>query len=77
MIWVTVSALGGFGKSGGKWGNNVGTSSGCEVKSGVTLAGVKISVSEYSVTFWSMNYFKRFGAFLTWGDGGATRAVRG
>jgi hypothetical protein len=77
---VIVSALGGFGKSDGRWGNNVDTSSGWEVKSGVMFAGVKISVSEYSVGSGSVNYCKRFEGSLTWwsgGSGGATCIVRG
>jgi len=44
------------------------------------LAGVKISVSEYSVALELMDYPNAFRAFLTWGSGdsgGTTRAVRG
>lgn len=55
-------------------------SSGWEVKSGIMLAGVKISVSEYSGAFVSVNHHNNLWAFHTWrgsGSGSATRAVRG
>ena len=48
MIRCTTSTLGGTGRSGGKNGKSVGTSSGWDWKRGVRLAGARTSTSDRS-----------------------------
>ena len=48
-IWRSVSSVGGAGRSGGRCGKSACVSSGCVLKSGPRVAGVRMSVREISV----------------------------